>query len=58
MTIDFYQLLVFIILLQESNLKENFKECIDRLNERKNICEEMVKSKPTLYSVLKGIHEV
>ena len=42
----------------ENNLKNNFKECIEKLNERKNICEKIVKSKPTLYSVLKGIHEV
>ena len=44
--------------LQEKNLEKEFSTCIKRLNERKNICEEMVKSKPTLYSVLKGIHEV
>ena len=49
---------MFLIINVRLYLKNNFKECIEKLNERKNICEKIVKSKPTLYSVLKGIHEV
>ena len=43
---------------KEDDLKNNFKPCIDKLNDRKKVCVNLVKNKPTLYSVLKKIHEV
>ena len=37
----------------EENLEKEFEPCIKRLNERKEYCEQTIKDKPSLFSVLK-----
>jgi flavin-dependent dehydrogenase len=43
--------------LKEENLDKEFKECINNLNKKKEMCKILVKNKPSLFSVLKNIHE-
>ena len=42
---------------KEENLDSEFKECINNLNRKKEVCKKLVKNKPSLFSVLKNIHE-
>ena len=39
------------------NLEKEFEECINKLNERKELCKQLVKEKPSLFSVLKNVHK-
>jgi tryptophan halogenase len=41
----------------EKNLKKEFQECINNLNERKELCKQLVKKKPSLFSILKNVHK-
>jgi tryptophan halogenase len=41
----------------EETLEKEFKECINKLNERKELCKQLVKEKPSLFSVLKNVHK-
>jgi len=41
----------------EETLEKEFKECIDKLNERKELCKQVVKEKPSLFSVLKNVYK-
>ncbi len=41
----------------EKNLKKEFQECINNLNQRKELCEQAVKQKPSLFSILKNAHK-
>tara|TARA_B100000963_G_C22625897_1_gene672329 strand:- start:392 stop:1903 length:1512 start_codon:yes stop_codon:yes gene_type:complete len=38
-------------------LEKEFQSCIKDLNKRKESCKQMVKNEPTLFSVLKNLHE-
>jgi hypothetical protein len=40
----------------EPSLEKEFEGCIHNLNERKELCEQLVKEKPSLFSVLKNVH--
>ena len=42
---------------EEETLEEKFKKCINYLNERKELCKQLVEKKPTLFSVLKNVHK-
>ena len=41
----------------EEGLEKEFKTCINNLNERKELCEQLVKTKPSLFSILKNVHK-
>jgi flavin-dependent dehydrogenase len=41
----------------EKNLKKEFQQCINNLNQRKELCEQAVKQKPSLFSILKNVHK-
>ena len=41
----------------EEILEKEFEECINKLNERKELCKQLVKEKPSLFSVLKNVHK-
>ena len=41
----------------EESLEKEFKECINNLNERKELCKQLVKEKPSLFSTLKNVHK-
>jgi len=41
----------------QEKLEKEFEECINKLNERKDLCKQLVKSKPSLFSVLKNVHK-
>ena len=41
----------------EETLEKEFEGCINNLNERKELCKQLVKEKPTLFSVLKNVHK-
>jgi flavin-dependent dehydrogenase len=43
--------------LNEEHFKKEFDLCIQRLNERKKMFEQHVQTKPSLFSILKKIHE-
>ena len=43
--------------LTEKSLEKEFEGCINNLNERKELCEQLVKEKPSLFSVLKNVHK-
>jgi tryptophan halogenase len=40
----------------EKGLDKEFEECIFNLNKKKEICEKLIKNKPSLFSVLENIH--
>ncbi len=42
---------------KEENLDKDFKQSINHLTERKESCDILVKSKPSLYAVLKNVHQ-
>jgi len=42
---------------KEKDLEKEFKECINNLNKRKELCKQLVKEKPSLFSVLKNVHK-
>ena len=42
--------------LNEKELENNFKECINKLNQRKELCKVLIKKKSSLFTVLKNIH--
>ena len=42
--------------LNEKELENNFKECIKKLNQRKELCKVLIKKKSSLFTVLKNIH--
>jgi tryptophan halogenase len=42
---------------KEESLKKEFEECINNLNERKELCKQLVKEKPSLFSVLKNVYK-
>ena len=41
----------------EETLEKEFEECISNLNDRKELCKQLVKEKPSLFSVLKNVHK-
>ena len=41
----------------EKNLEKEFQECINNLDKRKELCEQLVKEKPSLFSVLNNVHK-
>ena len=41
----------------KETLEKKFEECINNLNERKELCKQVVKEKPSLFSVLKNVHK-
>jgi hypothetical protein len=41
----------------EKNLATEFESCIKNLNERKELCKQLVKEKPSLFSVLKNVYK-
>lgn len=41
----------------EKTLEKEFEKCINNLNERKELCKQLVKSKPSLFSVLKNVYK-
>ena len=41
----------------EDSLEKEFKDCINNLNERKELCKQLVKQKPSLFSVLENVHK-
>lgn len=41
----------------EDKLEKEFKECINNLNDRKDVCRQLVKEKTSLFSVLKNVHK-
>ena len=41
----------------EESLEEKFKSGIAKLNERKELCKQIIKNKPSLFSVLKNVHK-
>jgi flavin-dependent dehydrogenase len=41
----------------KETLEKEFEGCINNLNERKELCEQLVKEKPSLFSVLKNVHK-
>jgi len=41
----------------EEKLEKEFRECIDKLNDRKELCKKLVEEKPSLFSVLKNVHK-
>ena len=41
----------------EQSLEKEFEGCINHLNERKELCEQLVKEKPSLFSILKNVHK-
>jgi tryptophan halogenase len=41
----------------EQSLEKEFKSCIKKLNERKEVCNTLVKTKPSLFSVLKNVYK-
>ena len=41
----------------EEFLEKEFEGCINNLNERKELCKQLVKEKPSLFSVLKDVHK-
>ena len=41
----------------EESLAKEFESCITNLNERKELCKQLVKEKPSLFSVLKNVHK-
>ena len=43
--------------INEKDFKKEFEPCIKRLNQRKKICEKLVKVKPSLFSILKKAHK-
>jgi len=43
--------------LDEENLENEFQGCINNLNERKELCEKLVKTKSSLFSVLKNVYK-
>ena len=42
---------------EEKNLQKEFSFCINKLNERKEICNTLVKTKPKLFTVLNNVHK-
>ena len=42
--------------LNEKELEHSFKECIKKLNQRKELCNVLIKKKSSLFTVLKNIH--
>ena len=42
---------------EEKNLEKEFSACINKLNERKEICKTLVKTKTDLFTVLKNVHK-
>ena len=42
---------------KEENLDKDFKQSINHLTERKELCKQVVKEKPSLYEVLKNVHK-
>ena len=43
--------------LQEKNLENEFNTSINNLNKRKELCKKLVKTKPSLFSVLKNVYK-
>jgi hypothetical protein len=43
--------------LKEEDLDKEFKECLNNLDRKKEMCKKLVKNKPSLFSILKNIHE-
>ena len=41
----------------EESLAKEFESCIKNLNERKELCKQVVKEKPNLFSILKNVHK-
>ena len=41
----------------EEGLEKEFKTYINNLNERRDLCKQLVKEKPSLFSVLKNVHK-
>ena len=41
----------------EGSLEEKFKNDIKKLDERKELCNQLVKEKPSLFSVLQNVHK-
>ena len=41
----------------EEELEKEFQGCINNLNERKELCKQLVEKKPTLFSVLKNVYK-
>jgi len=42
---------------EEKNLEKEFSTCINKLNERKEVCKTLVKTKTNLFTVLKNVHK-
>ena len=42
---------------EEKKLEKEFSTCINKLNERKEICKTLVKTKTNLFTVLKNVHK-
>jgi len=40
----------------EESLEKEFESCIKKLNERKEVCNTLVKTKPSLFSIVKNAH--
>ena len=43
--------------LQEKDLEKEFNNSINNLNKRKELCQQLVKNKPSLFSVLKNVYK-
>ena len=43
--------------LKSSELEKEFKSCINRLNERKELCKNLIKKKSSLFTILKNVHK-
>ena len=41
----------------EESIEEKFESAIEKLNDRKELCKQLVKEKPNLFSVLKNVHK-
>ena len=41
----------------EESLEKEFEGCINNLNERKELCKQLVEKKPSLFSILKNVHK-
>ena len=43
--------------LGRQQLEKEFKSCINRLNERKELCKNLIKKKSNLFTILKNVHK-